>query len=49
VIYIIKINNCIINYTFADKHIEIEYGNKKRYNINLNDMYKKDKKKLYNK
>ena len=44
-----EINNCFINYTFADKHIEIEHGNKNRYNINLNDIYKKDKKIFYNK
>ena len=38
-----ELNNCIINYTLAKNHIEIEHGNKYRYIINLNDMYKKDK------
>ena len=38
-----EINKCIINYTLAKNHIEIERGNKIRYIINLDDMYKKDK------
>ena len=38
-----ELNNCIINYTLAENHVEIEHGNKLRYIINLNDMYKKDK------
>ena len=38
-----EINNCIINYTLAENHIEIEHSNKLRYIINLDDMYKKDK------
>ena len=31
------------HYTLADNYIEIEHGNKKRYIINLNDIYQKDK------
>ena len=38
-----ELNNCIINYTLAKNHIEIEHGNKNRYIINLDDMYQKDK------
>ena len=37
------INNCIINYTLAENHVEIEHGNKMRYIINLNDVCEKDK------
>ena len=38
-----ELNNCIINYTLAENHVEIEHSNKPWYIINLNDMYKKNR------
>ena len=44
-----ELNNCIINYTLAENHVEIEHANSHRYIINLNDKYKKIEKKFYKK
>ena len=39
-----ELNNCIVNYSLAENHVEIHHNDKKyRYIMNINDMLIKDK------